>query len=237
MILARNCPHDNGIYTLVDNAGSVVIKSSYSAEGIIRLAREYAGYQWYFRQLESFDSTPLHFIKKNNSSYARLFINLFPGRSGECYKSLSYNRDDLLKAINLYAKIWPKRKGSLAPLHGDFSLGNMIINGEELRIIDWEHFRPDAAPWGFDLVNLLYEATFFSFRGKNKLNQSDEKIFIEIRNAICNLLDSVEDFKCTIENVTGFISTNVFIWGELVNKLPVTKFSEAQKKTLLMLES
>lgn len=236
MILARNCPHENDIYTLIVNAESMVIKSSYSAEGITRLTREHAGYQWYFRQLESFGSAPLHFIKKNNSLYARLYINLFPGRSGECYKSLSHNRGDLLKAIDAYAKIWPKRNGSLVPLHGDFSLGNMIIDGEDLRIIDWEHFQPDVAPWGFDLVNLLYESAFFSFRGKNKLNQSDIEVFIEIRKEICKKLDSVDDFKCTIENLTGFISKNVFIWGRLANKLPVTKLSKDQKYFLMMIE-
>ena len=215
----------------------MVIKSSYSTEGIARLSREHAGYQWYFRQIESFDSTPLSLVRGDNGFYARLFVKLYSGRSGECYKSLSHNRSNLLKAINAYAKVWSGQKGRLAPVHGDFSLGNMIILGEELSIIDWEHFRLDAAPWGFDLVNLLYEAAFFSFKGKNTLNRNDTKVFIETRKVICNMLNSVEDFNCTIESLTQFISANIFLWGDLINKLPVTKFSDGQKRFLLMLES
>jgi len=236
MILARNCPHDNGIYTLIDDVEGVVIKSSYSADGITRLRREYAGYQWYLRQKGSFDRTSLPFIKHDNGLYCRLYINLFSGRSGECYKSLSYNQCDLAKAIGVYAKVWPRQKGRLAPLHGDFSLGNLIICGEDVAIIDWEHFQPDAAPWGLDLANLLYESAFFSFKGKNRLNWEDRKVFVETREVICDLLGPGEDFNCTLDNLTQFISTNVPIWGSLVSKLPVMKFSSKQKDFLLMLE-
>jgi len=236
MILARNCPHDNGIYTLIDNVEGVVIKSSYSADGIARLSREYAGYQWYLRQKGSFDSAPLRFAKHDNGLYGRLYIKLFSGRLGECYKNLSYNQYDLSKAIDAYAKVWPRQKGRLAPLHGDFSLGNLIIHGEELTIIDWEHFQPDAAPWGFDLANLLYESAFFSFKGGNTLSRSDRQVFVETRKAICTLLDPGEDFNCTIENLTQFISTNVPVWGDLVNKLPVMKFIIAQRVYLMQLE-
>ena len=236
MILASNCPHDNGIYILIDDVEGVVIKSSYSADGITRLRREYAGYQWYLRQKGSFDSTPLPFIKHDKGVYCRLYINLFSGRSGECYKSLSYNQCDLAKAICVYAKVWPRQKGQLAPLHGDFSLGNLIICGEDVAIIDWEHFQQDGAPWGFDLANLLYESAFFSFRGKNTLSRSDREVFIETRKAICTLLDPVEDFNCTIEALTQFISTNVPVWGHLVNKLPVMKFTIAQREYLMQLE-
>ena len=236
MILASNCPHDNGIYTIVDNAEGVVIKSSYTAEGIARLSWEYAGYQWYLRQKGTFENTPLRFVRHDNGLYGRLFIKLFSGRTGECYKSLGFNRRDLLRAIDAYAKVWPRQEGALSPLHGDFSLGNLIIREEEISIIDWEHFRLDAAPWGFDLVNLLYESAFFSLKGKNSLSRSDAKVFIKTRKEICKMLNRGEDFNCTIENLILFISTNAFVWGNLVNKLPVMKFSDAQKSFLKLLE-
>lgn len=236
MILVRNCPHNNGIYTIIDNAKGMVLKSSYLADGIMRLTREYAGYHWYLRRKGSFDNTPLHIVTREDYLYCRLYIKHFSGRSGEYYKNLTHNQRDLIRAISIYSKIWPRMKGQLVPLHGDFSLGNLIICGEELNIIDWEHFRPDAAPWGFDLVNLLYESAFFSFRGKNTLSKSDRRVFIETRNTICALLNPGEDFICTIENLTKFICENSFIWGDLVNKLPVTKFSAAQKQFLRILE-
>ena len=236
MILVSNCPHYNGIYTLLDNAKALVIKSSYTIDGMARLSREYAGYQWYFQQQSLLDSTPLHLVRYDNGLYCRLYIKLFSGRAGECYKNLGYNKYDLLKAIDAYAKCWPRQEGQLAPLHGDFSLGNMIFCGERLIIIDWEHFQPNAAPWGFDLANLLYESAFFSFKGKNRLNRNDRKVFVETRKAICDLLDPREGFNCTLENLTRLISANATVWGHLVNKLPVMKFSSKQKDFLLMLE-
>jgi hypothetical protein len=87
------------------------------------------------------------------------------------------------------------------------------------------------------LANLLYESAYFSFKGKNTLSKYDAKVFIETRQAICKILNQRKDFNCTIENLTLFISTNAFMWGELVNKLPVMKFSDAQKRFLIMLES
>jgi hypothetical protein len=236
MILVRNCPHDNGIYTLVDDVSSLVIKSTYTVDGIYRLSNEFAGYHWYLQQKGWSDDTQLRFVRNNNGSYCRLYIQLFSGRGGECYKNLRHNRDDLFRAVNAYAQIWPRKKGRLAPLHGDFSLGNMLFHGNELTIIDWEHFQPEAAPWGFDLVNLLYEAAFFSFKGESALSHHDSRVFVEIRKAIIDLLDPAEGFKCMLKDLTYFVSTNVPAWGKLVNKLPVTKFSGAQKEHLIQLE-
>lgn len=236
MILVTNCPHDNGIYTLIDNAKGVVVKSSYTADGMARLSSEYAGYQWYLQQKKNWDSTSLRFVRHENGLYSRLYIKLFPGRAGENYKNLSYNQCNLLRAIDAYAEIWPSQKGRLAPLHGDFSLGNLIICGEDLTIIDWEHFQLAAAPWGFDLTNLLYESAFFSFKGRSALSHSDRQVFIETRKVISNLLDPEAGFKCILEDLTQFISANTSIWGNLVNKLPVMKFTSAQKNYLMQLE-
>ena len=49
MILVSNSAHNNGIFTYINEAGGVVIKSSYTPVGIDGLERELAGYQWYFR--------------------------------------------------------------------------------------------------------------------------------------------------------------------------------------------
>jgi len=236
MILVRNCPHNNGICTLIDENQEMVLKSSYSDDGRIRLRREYAGYEWYFKQKKILNDSVLSLIENNKKSYSRLHIKLFHGYEGEYYKNISYNRVHLLMAINMYKEVWPENKGKLSPLHGDFSLGNLIFNGQLLTIIDWEHFQFDGAPWGFDLVNLLYESVFFSFNGKSTLNSNDSHVFREIRKVILDLFRHQEDFNCKIDDLTGFISKNVHIWGELVNKLPVMKFSKAQCEFLQTLE-
>ena len=236
MILISNCPHDNGIYTLIDKTNSVVVKSSYTVNGMARLSQEYAGYKWYFKQKSILDHNLLRFVKRENGLYCKLYTKIFPGRSGECYNSIDFNQHELLKAIDTYSKVWPRQKGKLAPMHGDFSLGNLILFGEETTIIDWEHFQHDAAPWGFDLVNLLYESVFFSFKDRDTLSQRDTKVFFEVRKAVCDLIDPEEGFDCKIQNLTKFVENNVYIWGALVNKLPVMKFSDSQINFLMEIE-
>lgn len=51
MILIRNCPHENGIYTLLDGDKKQIIKSTYSTDGITRLIKEHNGYKWYFERI------------------------------------------------------------------------------------------------------------------------------------------------------------------------------------------
>ncbi len=237
MILVRNCPYDNGIYTLIDSRRAVVIKSSYSNDGIGRLRCEYEGNKWYFgRKYTRDECEPLVAIE-NRSGYTRLTLRLFPGSVGDYDKGLAYNKSRLLIAINEYIKLWPSGDGELAPLHGDFSLGNMIFHENEINIIDWEHFRLDTAPWGFDLLNLIYESAFFSFGGKETLRYADERAFREIRNTVLALLEPGQKFRCSLDGLTEFISVNRLIWGPLVNKLPVMKFNIEQREYLRRLEA
>lgn len=236
MILISNCPHDNGVYTLADYSNSIVVKSSYTVDGMSRLSRENTGYKWYFTQINISDSNLLRFVRLENGLYCKLYIKLFSGLPGDCYKNISFNQYELMKAIGTYSKVWPRQKGKLAPVHGDFSLGNLILCGEKTTIIDWEHFRQDAAPWGFDLVNLLYESVFFSFKGRDILSQRDTKVFCEVRKAVCELIGPEEGFDCKIQTLTKFIESNVYIWGALVNKLPVMKFSNSQIRFLMEIE-
>ena len=235
MILVRNCPHNNGIYTLINEDRCMVSKSSYSDDGIIRLRNEYAGYQWYFKQNYILNNSQLELFETKNGMYSRLQVKLFSGYAGECYKDIGHNREYILRAIKAYKEVWPTNKGRLSPMHGDFSLGNIIFNEHSLTIIDWEHFQL-AAPWGFDLVNLFYESIFFSFNNKNTLRDSDCQVFVEVRKIISELLNPEDSFRCTLDDLTGFISDNVSIWGESVNKLPVMKFSRAQLNFVLELE-
>ncbi len=236
MILVRNCPHNNGIYTLINEVRGVVSKSSYSDDGIIRLRNEYAGYEWYFKQKHILNDSQLELYETKNGMYSRLHVKFFSGYAGECYKNIGYNREHILRAINAYKDVWPTSEGRLSPLHGDFSLGNLIFNDDLLTIIDWEHFQLNVAPWGFDLVNLFYESIFFSFNNKNTLIDSDCQVFVEVRKIISELLNPEDSFRCTLDDLTGFISDNVSIWGKLVNKLPVMKFSRAQLNFVLKLE-
>ena len=235
MILLRNCPHNNDIVTLRDDGAGVIIKSSCSIDGVKRLRREYKGYQWYF-DLAGFTDTPsVTFRETGNGSYARLTVSRFAGQIGDPYQSLSLNKNLLLSAIDLYCQLWPKGTGQLAPLHGDFSPGNLVVRTDDIVIIDWEHFHVDAAPWGFDLVSLLYESAFMSFKN-DVLHRRDERVFSEIYKIISSLVDAEEGFVCSLDHLTQFIADNERLWEGLVGKLPVTMFSSAQRECLMKLE-
>mgnify|MGYP006115301743 CR=1 FL=1 len=67
MILIRNCPHNNGIYTLKDSKSGKIIKSSYSKDGMDRLLNEYNGYKWYFNRINFDDLNGVQFKKTENN--------------------------------------------------------------------------------------------------------------------------------------------------------------------------
>jgi hypothetical protein len=229
MILVSNCAHDNGIYTYINEVTGLVIKSSYSPEGITRLEQERVGYEWYFRLGGLLGVEPLSMSKNKAGSYGRLKVRRFPGHSGNSYGSLSGNRDDLLAAVAFYSRVWPRLADGLAPMHGDFSLGNMIFHDDQISLVDWEHFRPDGVPWGMDLLNLLYESVTYSLHGRNTLTPKDERVFREVRRVIASLLATRGDLAASFETVHSFVSDNRSIWGGLVGKLPITNLTPSQR--------
>lgn len=219
-----------------EGVSGVVTKSSYSDDGIVRLKNEYVGYNWYFNQKKISNNTKLKKMENPNGLYFRLHVNVFSGATGKYYKNISYNRELILRVIDAYIEAWPLPKSDLSAIHGDLSLGNIIFNNDILSIIDWEHFHLDVAPWGFDLVNLLYESIFFTLNGGDVLKERDCQVFKEIRNIISDMLSPETDFKCTLKDLTSFVDDNNFIWGRLVNKLPIMKFSKRQRNYLLEIE-
>ena len=110
MILIKNCPHNNGIITLKDSKSGNIIKSSYSIDGMKRLLNEFKGYEWYYNKINFNCLKDLQFKINDDESYTRLKIKYINGKTGECYKSISYNKSSLLKAIDAYIKVWPLEK-------------------------------------------------------------------------------------------------------------------------------
>jgi hypothetical protein len=236
MILIANCPHNNGIYTYLDRSAGLIIKSSYASGAIKRLEREHTGYEWYLRLMGLEDTARLELKRWRADSYARLLVSHFPGNAGDSYGRLSDNRRGLLAAVELYSRIWPTSPGRLVPIHGDFDLGNIVTGPGGSVIIDWEHFHMDAAPWGLDLLNLLYGATALSLRKRDPLSVSDTRTFYEVRDEIAGMLDPRGDLECSLSTLTEFISSHSSIWGGLVSKLPVMNLTAAQRAYVTGLE-
>jgi len=238
MILIRNCPHNNGTYTLKDSELGKIVKSSYSKDGMVRLLNEYNGYKWYFNRINFDDLNGVQFNETENKRYVRLLVNIFSGKNGNCHKSLSYNSLALFKVIDSYVNIWPTDKNKMTTIHGDFSLGNIIFNDtdESLLIIDWEHYNKDILPWGFDIVNLLYESVYFTLKGKSYLRKIDIEAYIKVKKYTLNLLDSLNCMDGSLQQIIDIISNNRYLWGGLANKLPVMNYSNEQTKYLDLIE-
>jgi hypothetical protein len=231
VILIRNCPHDNGIYTFYSKKTNNILKSSYTIDGMNRLQNEYEGYKWYLKRSiynEMLDD--LEFTQKNNN-YTKLNVPLFSGENINPYKSISANYSYLIKAINCYVDIWTEKNLRKVTIHGDFSLGNIIFTNENSKspvIIDWEHFKEGLVPWGFDLVNILYDSVYFSFRGRDTLNARNIEAYVEAKKYILKLLNSRFCIDCNIKSLQKIIKDNCSLWGNVVEKLPVMKYSEKQ---------
>ena len=76
MILIRNCPHENGIYTFLASDKKQIIKSTYSTDGITRLIKENNGYKWYFEQI-GYQEIKNSLLINATDSYCRSHIPFF----------------------------------------------------------------------------------------------------------------------------------------------------------------
>jgi hypothetical protein len=226
MILIGNCPHNNGVYTIIDKKKKLIIKSASTKFGIQRVINEYSGYRWFLKRTNKNNLLKIK-IKRNKDYYARFYGCLFKGASGNLNANITENYNNFLSVIYFYKKIWPHNQKFL-PIHGDFSFGNLIFYKNKINIIDWEHFSINKFPWGFDLLNILYESIYFSMANKKTLFKSDETNFIKLYSIILNLIKKY-NYINTYKSFSRFIESNtVNIWGETVKKLPATKFNYEQ---------
>jgi len=142
------------------------------------------------------------------------------------------NADVLKRIVKHYCDIWPCSSG-FSPMHGDLSLDNMIINSDGVHVIDWEHFVFDSAPWGFDILYLLFESLYFGMRHRHK--PTDKEIRI-----ICKYIKRINDhqqlqsdmLKAPLRFIKEFIFANHHLWGEQLAsfqmKLPIIAFTSDQ---------
>jgi thiamine kinase-like enzyme len=237
MILIRNSPHKNGIYTYIDNLRGYAIKSSHTITGIACLLNELNGYNWYLERINHKGTDKPAIISIGNTKYTRLYIELFEGNEGVYSDHISKNKINLELAIYHYFDIWPTADAGLFPMHGDFSLGNIFYTDKSLKIIDWEHFKMNAAPWGFDLSNLLYEALFFSFNRNNTLAAKDVEAFTSLYRLINSKIPTQSIFNLKLQSLQDFLFNNEEYWGDRTEKLPVLKFNKAQSQVIKNLES
>jgi hypothetical protein len=228
--LLRNCSHGGEIATyLVQNEKSKkIMKASTTRNGIMDLRAEVAGWNWYQQIRYPEIKTPICRVVMEKHNYLKIEIDYIEGKQGEHRKGLVYNRDVIKKVVRHYCDVWPVSQNGMAPLHGDFSLENIIFNENGMNIFDWEHFAFDAAPWGFDPIYLLFEALWYSFDGKKRLKKKEILIVSECIQLLKDQHLSKDIADHPLSFLISFIYDNGHLWRTQVDKFPVLCFTKEQ---------
>ena len=238
--ILRNCAHGSRIVVAQDRAGAerpaCIIKSSTATEGIADLESEWAGYSWYLPLAH-----PTVKIRRREATrYLSLEIAWIDGTTPPVERGLTANDVAVLASLSHYAEVWAKdgRAGApRAPMHGDLSLDNVLLTSAGPVFIDWEHFKPEALPVGFDGVYLLFESLWFELKGRAV--PSDTALALIRRG-----LRILEDAGCLhssfrpapLERLLELIRANSSLWGAQLrrfeDKLPPLRWSPDQARSI-----
>lgn len=232
--LLRNCAHGSEIATYLatdEFGGKIVIKTSTTPSGIKNLQNEVRGWQWY-KTIRYQSNEPICRIVQQRDTYLQIHIKYINGYKPVYQNGLVRNADALRRIVEHYCDIWPC-SSDFSPMHGDLSLDNIIINSDGVNIIDWEHFIADSAPWGFDILYLLFESLYFGMSHRHEPTGKEIRIICEHIKTINDHHQLQSDMlKTPLQFIKGFILANHHLWGEqfasFQMKLPIIAFSSDQ---------
>lgn len=222
--LLRNCLHGSAtaLY-LKEGPIKVLFKSSVTENGVSDLLREHEGLEWYGNQRIGKPklASKLHTISRR---YARLEIQFVDACSVKPKTGVKRNTNLLERIITHYAFIW-KQANSVDgkfPIHGDLSLENILFNESCIYFIDWEHFSTGVAPWGYDVIYLLFE-TFWFRRQCLFFSERAELKSISYLIQFLNSLGPLENRFIThpLASVVDFIRENRHLWGSQLEEFPM----------------
>lgn len=232
--LLRNCQHGSeiAVYSVVEGGRKFIRKTAATASGIADLQREAAGWAWYQARRYPHRETPIC-RQLVGDGYGRIDVDWIEGRQGDYRAGVLPNREIIHLAIEQYCSIWPAAQDALVPLHGDFSVDNLIMNAAGLHIIDWEHFQERGGPWGFDALYLLYETLWFSTGQRRLPNNRELAVLAKSLTQLYTTGRLPESFVLTpLQSIRAFIQDHKAVWGEQLRRFPdkllVVKFSDAQ---------
>ena len=230
--LVRNCAHGSEVVTcrVEDDRGRRFRKSALTPDGRAALESEIAGWAWY-KSRRCPDRAPICRVLRRDAHVVRIEIDEIAGTPGKAADGVSGNETLLADTIEQYRALWP-RTGDLAPMHGDLSCDNLIAAPDGPIIIDWEHFHPAAAPWGFDAVYLLAESIYFQTLTRGPLDAAAYRVIARLldRLAESGLDDQLRTKPCA--TVRRFIRAHTSLWRQEIErhplKLPVLAWTDEQ---------
>lgn len=231
-ILFRSNANNSKIFltTLFDHESVPVIlqKSSTNPLAIAKLRNEIAGVLWY----EKISGIKLLNGLTELPNYYALKLNFFHGQKGDFRKGYWKNRKIIEKAIEVYCNIWSSLGNESGVIHGDYSIDNLIVCGDDLIIIDWEHYTQGSFPIGFDALNLIYEQIYISLLSKpieDRVIEHSKSMLLKLKSS--NAIDRIF-YQNPLGSMKKLFSDNSNIWGDQLNKLPIMSYSHSQCKNI-----
>jgi hypothetical protein len=231
--LLRNCSNGSEVatYLVVRDTVKKIVKVAATPVGVRNLRREMEGWAWYQRKRYPEEKDPVCRMAQERDSFLKVEIAFVEGEKADCRKGLEANEGMIKKTIEHYCKIWPYSPDGGSPLHGDFSLDNVIYNSDGVHMIDWEHFHEKDAPWGFDPIYLLFETLFFGVRHRGRPSPKDVGIIVE-NITLLNRKQKLplQLIESPLRFLVDFITDNYALWGQEIsqfrNKFPILAFTE-----------
>lgn len=229
--IIRNCAHGGTsvISVVYDKKGSPawVAKSSENKAGIKDILQEHEGFQWYANHVSY---APQAEISRQTENYILLQSDYVFGKSGKHNYGLLRNSSLIISAIMHYIAVWgswSKNAQNLesAPMHGDLSVDNIILNDKGTIFIDWEHFHVSALPIGFDICYLLLESLWYESRTRHGHISNEAIYFIQhcirllSKEGCLSKRFMAKPFRSTLDT---FIERSE-LWGNQIYKFPVLK--------------
>jgi len=220
--LSRNCSHHSSIF-VVEDYGLAIYKSSSLPRGVNDLKNEILGYTWYnnFRE----DKIRVN-VELETSHYIKIKIQYIDAIVPVISKGYLENAVYIELAIKHYVSIWGGLSCDLKnhPIHGDYSIeGNILFKGEEVFIIDWEHFSDHGGRLGFDAIYLLFETLWLDGTSNSKALNHVAKMI-----ELLKVNDCIDLFflNSPLESVISFMRDNQHIWGEQFQKMPILRYTK-----------
>ncbi len=235
MEIIRNCSHYSSIQVAVkldQKALPVrVVKTAFNQDGAMAIRNEQAGILWYEKQLNSV-SPAIVSLENYKNTYSRLELEYKNGRPGDLAISLSRNYKKLYNALKYYLSIFTPGKDRFS--HGDYSIDNILFDGDEVVwILDWESFN-DKLPQEFDIVYCIIEASYFCYKKHGILKENEVNAAIELfKFGIGELKMPYEQIiRAPASYMRKLFQDNKDVFGSQIKKYPIAKCTEKDILTL-----
>ncbi|NCA93187.1 hypothetical protein EOM82_08135 [bacterium] len=176
--IIRNCSHNGDVCTGIktdDNGLPVlIVRTTFSAKGVMALSRELQGISKYSERLNTGrEKNIINF--KLLDSYGKMELKYHNGMPGDYMAQLDKNYQKISELISYYRRVFCDNKELIS--HGDFSISNVLFEGSSVKwIMDWENAN-DIMPREYDLIYCITENVLCSLAKRGFLSKAEISVY------------------------------------------------------------